>query len=152
MGTMIADAELLPDHLHHPRCSPDLPSKTEGFRSLRQQGRQLRHLFGIQLRLPAWRRLMPQGFYSLCLRFFEPLTHRPLADSECGGNIFVFPSLFMQLRGAHPSSFAPILGRFRFLAHTSFDRLFVFVLYFLRFRSIREDGVVDFLRTRSDAS
>lgn len=115
MSTMITDAELLPDHLHHPRCRPDLPAKTEGFRSLRQQGRQLRHLLGTQLRLPAWRRLMSQGFYSLCLRFFEPLTHRSRADSECGGDLFLFPSLFMQLRGAHPSSFAPIWGGFAFL-------------------------------------
>jgi len=74
MGTMIANAELLPDHLYDSRGRPDLPSKPEGLRSLSQQVRQLRHLFRTQLCFPAGRRLMPQGFDSLCFRFLEPLT------------------------------------------------------------------------------
>ena len=136
MGTMIADSKLLPDHLHHSRGGPDLPSKPEGLRSLRQQGRQLRHLFGTQSWLPSCRRLMPQGFNSLCLRFLHPLGHGSLAHTECGGDVLLFPSLLMQFPCALPSCFAPIVWRSRFLAHTSFYRLFVFILYFLRLRSI----------------
>jgi hypothetical protein len=74
MRSMIVDAELLPDHLHDPRRGPDLSSKAECRRPSGKQRRQLRHLFGAQLRLSAWRGLMPQGTASLCLRFLEPLT------------------------------------------------------------------------------
>lgn len=136
MSTMRADTELLPDHLHYPRCRPDLPSKSEGFRSSRQQAGQLRHVFGAQLRFPAGRRLMSQGLDSLCFRFLEPLTDCALAHSKCGCDVFLFPSGFTQFPGTHPSSFAPILWRYRVLVHTSFHRHFAFVLSFFQLRSI----------------
>src|SRR5262249_4389374 len=67
----------------------------------------------------------------------EPLTYCALAHSECSGDVFLFPSLLIQFPGTHPSSFSPILWRYRFLAHTSFDRHFVFALYIFRLRSIK---------------
>jgi hypothetical protein len=136
MSPMIADSKLLLDHQSHPLRGPDLSSKTERFGSLRQQRRQLRPLLGTQFGLSPWRWLMPQGLNSLRPGFLEPLAHRSLTDSECGGDVLLFPSLFMQFPGTHPSSFAPIFGRCRFLVHTSFSRHFSFVLYISRLRSI----------------
>src|SRR5258708_556660 len=66
---------------------------------------------------------MPQGFDSLCLRFFEPLAHCTLRDPKCSGNLFLFPSLFMQFPSLHSSFFAPIFGRCRFFLHSSFYRI-----------------------------
>ncbi len=136
MGAMIADPELLPDHLYHPRRSPDGSSKAERFGSFCQQGRQLRHLLCTQSRLGPRRWLVPQGLHSLGLRLLEPLAHCPFTHPKCGGDVFLFPSRFMQFPGAHPSCFAPICWWCRFLAHTSFHRQFVLVLYFFLFRSI----------------
>src|SRR5947209_20509317 len=65
---------------------------------------------------------MAQGLHPLGPGFLEPLAHCPLCHAQCGSDIFLFPSLFMQFPGAYPSSFAPIFGRCRFLAHTSFHR------------------------------
>ncbi len=138
MGAMIADPELLPDHLYHPRRSPDGSSKAERFGSFCQQGRQLRHLLCTQSRLGPRRWLVPQGLHSLGLRLLEPLAHCPFTHPKCGGDVFLFPSRFMQFPGAHPSCFAPICWWCRFLAHTSFHRQFVLVLYFFLFRSIKK--------------
>jgi hypothetical protein len=93
MGAMVTDAKLLLDHLSHPLGGPDLSSKAEGFGSLCQQCWQLCTLLLTQSRLSSWWWLMPQGFHSLCLCFFEPLTHRALAHPECGSDVFLFPSL-----------------------------------------------------------
>ena len=122
MGWMIADPKHLFDQLSHPRRGPDLSPKAEGFGSFGQQCRQLRPLLGTQLGCGTRRWLMAQGFHSLRLGLFEPLAHRALCHAQCGSDIFLFPSLFMQFPGAYPSSFAPIFGRCRFLAHTSFHR------------------------------
>jgi hypothetical protein len=78
---------------------------------------------------------MPQGVHSLCLRLLEPLAHRTLGDSESLGDVFLFPSVLMPLSGTHPSSFAPLFGRGRLLAHTSFSRRFAFFLYVFLLRS-----------------
>lgn len=136
MGTMSADGERLSDHIHDPRCRPDLPSTSEGFCAFRQHTGHVRHLFGAQSRMPAGRRLVPQGFDSLCLRFFEPVTGCALADSQGLSDVFVFPSVLMPFPGTHPSSFAPMLGRSRFLVHTSLHRHVVLVLSFFQYRSI----------------
>jgi hypothetical protein len=124
MGWMIAHCELLLDHHGHPRRGPDLSSKAERFGSLGQQGRQLRSLLGAQFRLSPRRWLMSQGLDSLCPDLLEPLAHCSLSHSECGSAVFLFPSLFTQLRGTHPSSFAPIFWRCGTLTHTSFSRPF----------------------------
>ena len=58
MGSMIPDPELLPNHFHHARRGPDIAPEAKCHRSSCQQGGQLRHLFGAQLRLSAWRGLM----------------------------------------------------------------------------------------------
>src|SRR5260370_38614821 len=79
---------------------------------------------------------MPQSFRSLCFGFLEPLAHCALAYSEGCGDVFLFPSLFMQFPGTHPSSFAPIFGECRFLAHPSFYRHSTFFLYFSPLRSM----------------
>ena len=62
---------------------------------------------------------MPQSFRSLCFGILSPLAHCALAYSEGCGDVFLFPSLFMQFPGTHPSSFAPIFEECRFLAHPS---------------------------------
>src|SRR5260370_32563522 len=82
---------------------------------------------------------MPQSFRSLCFGFLEPLAHRALDYSEGCGDVFLFPSLFMQFPGTHPSSFAPIFGACRFLAHPSFYRHSTFFLYFSPLRSIEQE-------------
>lgn len=69
MSAMIAHPELLPDHLDDSRRGPDFSAKTESRRTSSQQSRQLRHLFGTQLRLSARWGLMPQGTHSLCSDF-----------------------------------------------------------------------------------
>ena len=66
-----------------------------------------------------------------------PNNHCSLAHAECSSDVFLFPSLFMLFPGAHPSSFAPILWRGRFLVQTSFHQHFVFVLYLFRLNSIK---------------
>src|SRR5215475_1987097 len=66
---------------------------------------------------------MPQGLDSLCLRFLEPLAYCPLCYSECCRDVFLLPSLFMQFPRLHPSLFAPIFARGRFLLHSSFYRI-----------------------------
>ena len=71
MGSMIADSKLLLDHLNDPRRGPDITPEAKGHRAFGQQVGQQCHLFGTQLRLSAWRGLMPQGLHSLRLRFFE---------------------------------------------------------------------------------
>src|SRR5258706_2132205 len=141
MGWMIADAKDVQDHLRHPLGGPHVTTEAKGFASCCQQGRQLRRLLRTQFRLSPWRWLMAQGVYSLRLGFLHPLAHRSLSDPECGSNVFLFPSLFMQFPGAHPSSFAPIFWRCRFLAHTSFYRPFWSRLYFSLLRSIKEEVV-----------
>ncbi len=103
MGWMIPHPERLPDHLCDPCRGPDLATKPERFGSLCQQGWQLGALILLQFRLRPWRRLMSQGLDSLCSGFL---------------------SLFMQFPGTHPSSFAPIFGKWSIFAHTSFSRPF----------------------------
>jgi hypothetical protein len=140
MSSMITDTKLLLDHLGNSRCGPDLSSKAESFGTLCQPCRQLGLLLGAQSRLCSWWWLMSQGLHSLSLRFLEPLAHCTLTHPECGCDVFLSPSLFLQFPGTHPSSFPPILWRGRFLAHTSFDRPFFFVLYFFRLRSIKGEN------------
>lgn len=152
MGTMRADAELLPAHFHNTRGGPDVASKSACLRSLSQHDRLLHHLFRTQVRVPAWGRLLPQGFSSLCLRWCKPLMHRSLAYSECGGDVLLFPSGLMLFPGAHPSSFAPLIWRSRLLAHPSFDRLLVCLLSFLRFRSIIAFVENDEILSRAEAN
>jgi hypothetical protein len=143
MSRMIAHPELLLDHRSHPLRGPDLSTEAERFGSFGQQGGQLGSLLPTQFgrRPRSW--LMPQRFRSLCFGILSPLAHCPLAHSECCSDVFLFPSVFMQFPGAHPSSFAPICGRCRFLAHTSFYRHSTFFLYFSLLRSIRRNLTED---------
>ncbi len=136
MSWMIADPKRLLDHRSHPLSGPDLSTETERFGSFAQQGGQLGSLLWTQLgRCPrSW--LMPQSFRSLCFGILSPLAHCALAYSEGCGDVFLFPSLFMQFPGTHPSSFAPIFEECRFLAHPSFYRHSTFFLYFSPLRSI----------------
>lgn len=66
---------------------------------------------------------MLQGLDSLFPGFPEPLAHRALCYSKGCCYVFLFPSLFMQFPRLHPSLFAPIFARGRFLLHSSFYRI-----------------------------
>src|SRR6266851_3964599 len=141
MGPMIADPKLSLDHLSHPRGGPDLSTEAEGLRSFAQQAGQLRSLLRRQFRRGTGCWLMTQSLRSLHSGILSPLAHRTLADSQCASDVFLFPSVFMQFPSAHPSSFAPIFGKYRFLAHTSLYRRFAFFLYVSLLTSIISMGV-----------
>ena len=110
MRWMIADAELLLDQHGDPSGRPDLATKAVVFGSFGQQQRQVGQLLFAQLRLRARRRLMPQGLSPVGFGFGDPLTDRSFGDPECGGNVFLFPALLIELPGAQASIFAPVVG------------------------------------------
>jgi hypothetical protein len=68
--------------------------------------------------------------------FLEPLAHCSLCHAECGSDVLLFPSVFTPFPGAHPSSFAPLFGRYRFLTLPSFSRHIVCFLSISLLRSI----------------
>ena len=123
MGWMIPDSKLLLDQYCHSRCGPDRPAKPVVLGTFLQQIGQLGALLSRKSRLRARRRLMTQRLGSLRLGFFDPLTHGSFRHAESVSDIFLFPTLFVQLPAAQSSAFAPIFGKRFFLAHTSFHRL-----------------------------
>jgi hypothetical protein len=111
MGRMIAHPEHVLHHGRDPRCSPDLTTKSEGFGSFGQFLRQLRQLLSRQFWGGSRRWLMLQRLRSLYSRLFEPLAHCAFTDAQRFGDVFLFPSGFMQFPCAHASCFAPISWR-----------------------------------------
>lgn len=126
MRRMIRDSKLLFDQHRDTHCGPDLTAKAIMLRSFCQQLRQLGPLRLVQARLRAWGRLMTQGICSARLGFVDPLTYRSLTDSECGGDVFLFPVVLIELPGAQASIFAPVVGKKVFWVHASFHRLICF--------------------------
>jgi hypothetical protein len=120
MGRMIPHPELPLDHLGHARGSPDLPAESERFSSPGQQLRQLGQLLWSQLRRGARRWVMAQSCWATGFATAYPLAHRSFGNSQGGSNVFLFPSLFVQLRGAQASSFAPVFRKRCACFHTPF--------------------------------
>ena len=71
---------------------------------------------------------MLQGLDSLFPGFLEPPAHRALCYSKGYCYVFLFPSSFTQFPRLHPSLFAPIFARGRFLLHSSFYRIVQFLI------------------------
>src|SRR5260370_13276647 len=67
-----------------------------------------------------------EGLYSSFSPSFEPLTYRPLADSQCDRNVFLLPAFLFQL----PRSFASFCSPIGFLwcSHTSYSITLYFSL------------------------
>ena len=120
---MILHSKLLLGHLSDPLGSPNLSTKTERLGTPSQQVGELRSLLRTQFGRSARRWLMLQGLNSLFPGFLKPLAHCPLCYSKGCCDVFLFPSLFMQFPRLHPSLFAPIFARGRFLVHSSFYRI-----------------------------
>ncbi len=111
MGRMIAHAKCALDHLSDSRGGPDLPTEAERFRLSCQQVGQLGQLLWSQFRRSTRRGPMTQRFWALALALGDPLTDSSFGDPQGRRDVFVFPSLLMQLRGAQTSAFAPIFRK-----------------------------------------
>src|SRR5216683_414205 len=77
-----------------------------------------------------------EGLYSSFSPSFEPLTYRPLADSQCDRNVFLLPAFLFQL----PRSFASFCSPIGFLwcSHTSYS----ITLYFSLPTSVVEEKTI----------
>ncbi len=128
MGRMIAEAKFLLDHLGYTGRDPDLPTKPEGFGSPRQQLRQLGQVLWPQFRRGSWRGSVAQCLWSQAFAFAHPLADSSFGHTQSGCNVFLFPSLLIELRGTQASAFAPIFWKRCVFTHTSFHRLFDFQL------------------------
>src|SRR5712692_1028045 len=67
-----------------------------------------------------------EGLYSSFSPSFEPLTYRPLADSQCDRNVFLLPAFLFQLPRSFASFFSPI--GFLWCSHTSYSITLYFSL------------------------
>ena len=117
-------------------CGPDVPLDAVRFGPLCQQTGQLSKLLWWQVRRRAWRWLLTQRFWTLGLALGEPQTDGSFGDPQGLGNLFLWPSLLIQLRGAQADACAPIFRKRCGCLHPSFYRLFGFKLEDCVVRSI----------------
>src|SRR6266487_2806834 len=59
-----------------------------------------------------------EGFNASCSPSFEPLTDRPLTDSQHNSNVLLLPALLFQFPRSFPSFFSPI--GFLWCSHASY--------------------------------
>lgn len=93
----------------------------EGGCSFRQECWEICVLLCCQTRRRSFRSMPLEGFFSAFSSAFDPLACRPLADTQCSCDIFLFPSLLL----GFPCLFTPVFSPIGFLwcSHTSFSRL-----------------------------
>jgi hypothetical protein len=110
MNWMSTDSKDLQDQpgspRHGPNRSPNPKASAQG-----QLGRQWRHLRVRQRRLRSGRKLMTHGLHFLRTHVLKPLAHCALGGTRGSCHIFLLPSRFRQLPGAHPPCFAPVFWK-----------------------------------------
>ena len=123
MSRMIAYTEDFFDY-HCDACAgPDVPPKAIGFRTLGQQARDLRPLFGRQSRLGPRGNSAAQHFDTASfLCSLDPLAHCPTGHAQSFGDVALLPALLIQLPGSEPTTLSPVPWHIRSCSlHTAYS-------------------------------
>src|SRR5215831_63275 len=117
MIEVVLHAKLTANQLRDAARGPHIASKAKGLSPTCQQIRQLSQLLWRQSRRRTRRRVVPQSYRTSRTAATDPLADGAFGDSQRRRNLALPPTFLLEVPGAQPPPFAPILAYPTSLAH-----------------------------------